>query len=167
MHSFAAPDFEFCCSIPFLKGIPMTDLKSGFIEGLAATVVLSAMMLIKGAVGAFPELDPIHMIAAMLGAPALVGWIGHFAIGTLAWGGGFALLNVSIPGDKQIVKGILFGIAAWFGMMVVMMPMAGAGLFGLNLGIGMMAAVMTLILHIVFGAVLGLVFASLHSEISA
>jgi len=51
--------------------------------------------------------------------------------------------------------------------MVVMMPMAGAGLFGLNLGIGMMAAVMTLILHIVFGAVLGLVFASLHSEISA
>ena len=85
----------------------MTDLKSGFIAGLAATVVLSAMMLIKGAVGAFPELDPIHMIAAMLGAPALVGWIGHFAIGTLAWGGGFALLNVSIPGDKQIVKGIL------------------------------------------------------------
>ena len=84
-----------------------------------------------------------------------------------AWGGGFALLNVSIAGDKQIVKGILFGIAAWFGMMVVMMPMAGAGLFGLNLGIGMMAAVMTLILHIVFGAVLGLAFASLHSEISA
>jgi hypothetical protein len=33
------------------------------------------------------------------------------------------------------------------------MPMVGAGLFGMNLGI--MAPMMTLILHIVFGAVLG------------
>jgi len=40
-----------------------------------------------------------------------------------------------------------------------MMPMAGAGLFGMRLG--MMAPVMTLLMHLVFGAVLGGVYAML------
>jgi hypothetical protein len=41
-------------------------------------------------------------------------------------------------------------------MMIVMMPMAGAGFFGQVLGIA--APVMTLMLHLVFGAVLGAVY---------
>jgi hypothetical protein len=41
-------------------------------------------------------------------------------------------------------------------MMIVMMPMAGAGLFGT--GLGMMTPVATLMLHIVFGVVLGGVY---------
>ena len=41
-------------------------------------------------------------------------------------------------------------------MMIVIMPMAGAGLFGMNMGV--MAPVMTLMLHVIFGAVLGLVY---------
>ncbi len=138
----------------------MANIVHGLIAGFVATVVLSAMMLIKGTVGALPELDPIKMIAGMIGASAAVGWIGHFMIGTVAWGGGFAVLNAVIPGNSQIIKGILFGVAAWLGMMIVMMPIAGAGLFGFGLGIGAMAAVMALVLHIVFGAVLGVVYAA-------
>jgi hypothetical protein len=38
-------------------------------------------------------------------------------------------------------------------MMITMMPMAGAGLFGL--GLGGMTPVVTLVLHIVYGLVLG------------
>ena len=38
-------------------------------------------------------------------------------------------------------------------MMLVLMPMAGAGLFGINMGI--MASMMTLVLHLIFGAVPG------------
>lgn len=44
-------------------------------------------------------------------------------------------------------------------MMVVVMPMAGAGLFGMKLG--MAAPVMTLVLHMIFGGVLGGVYAAL------
>jgi hypothetical protein len=40
--------------------------------------------------------------------------------------------------------------------MVAIMPMVGAGLFGLALGV--MAPVMTLVLHLIFGAVLGWVY---------
>ncbi|MEO8599694.1 MAG: DUF6789 family protein [bacterium] len=41
-------------------------------------------------------------------------------------------------------------------MIVILMPMAGAGLFWMKMGI--MAAAMTLVLHLIFGAVLGWVY---------
>ena len=47
-------------------------------------------------------------------------------------------------------------------MMIVMMPMAGAGLFGL--GLSMMTPVATLVLHIVFGLVLGGVYGLLGAK---
>ncbi|MFO8127185.1 DUF6789 family protein [Yoonia sp.] len=137
----------------------MQNIFAGLIAGFIATVVLSAMMVIKGLMGLMPELDIAAMIGMMMGASVMVGWIVHFMIGTIAWGGGFALLYDMIPGDNAVVKGIGFGVAAWFGMMIIVMPMAGAGLFGMTFGI--MAPVMTLLLHVVFGAVLGGVYGML------
>jgi hypothetical protein len=54
------------------------------------------------------------------------------------------------------LRGAVFATGAWLIMMVVMMPMAGAGLFGMQLGL--MAPVATLMLHWVYGAVLGAVY---------
>ncbi|TDX28351.1 hypothetical protein DFO67_11051 [Modicisalibacter xianhensis] len=51
---------------------------------------------------------------------------------------------------------MIFATGAWLLMMLVPMPMSGAGLFGLN--IGPMAPVMILILHWIWGAVLGGVY---------
>jgi len=44
-------------------------------------------------------------------------------------------------------------------MMIMVMPIAGAGLFGIHLGMG--APIATLVLHWVFGAVLGAVYGKL------
>jgi hypothetical protein len=76
-------------------------------------------------------------------------------IGTVLWGTQFAWLNPN--GEGHWLKGILFAVGAWFVMMIVVMPMAGAGFFGSNLG--MMAPVMTLVLHVIFGLVLGAIYA--------
>jgi hypothetical protein len=137
----------------------MQNVPAGLVAGFIATVVLSAMMVIKGMMGVMPELDVAAMIGMMMGASIAIGWVIHFLIGTIAWGGGFALLYGLIPGENAVVKGIGFGVAAWLGMMIVVMPMAGAGLFGMTLGI--LAPVMTLLLHVVFGAVLGGVYGML------
>lgn len=134
----------------------MNKITAGLVAGLIATVVLSVMMLAKGMMGVMPELDVIAMLSAMMGASAAMGWLGHFVIGAVVWGGGFALLYDLIPGGTAVVKGIVFGVAAWLGMMIMVMPMAGAGMFGMAFGI--MAPMMTLVLHIVYGAVLGIVF---------
>ena len=134
----------------------MTNITRGILAGFAATVVLSLVMVVKGAMGVMPELNPIHMLSNMMGMPDALGWLPHFIIGTIGWGAGFALLNNLIPGKNQVTKGIVFAGVAWLLMMVAVMPMAGAGLFGMNLGV--MAPVMTLVLHVVFGATLGSVY---------
>lgn len=133
-----------------------TDIGKGMIAGLAATIVLSLLMLMKTAMGLMPELDMVGMLSRMMGSsgtPA-VGWAVHFVIGVVVYGGLFALLDPRLPGGTHTVRGIVLGVVGWLLMMMVaVMPMAGAGLFALNLGI--MAPVMTLMLHVIFGAVLG------------
>jgi len=128
----------------------------GLLAGLVATAVLSMIMIGKSMMGLMPGLNAIAMLSHMMGAGMAMGWVAHFMIGTVAWGLAFAFLSDKLPGSTPWLKGILFGIGAWLLMMVAVMPMAGAGLFGLKMG--MMAPVMTLMLHIVFGAVLGVVY---------
>jgi len=135
----------------------MARFGNGIFAGFIATIVLSVLMVMKQMMGMMPELDVIRMLTDMLSAPSLmVGWIMHFMIGSIVWGGLFALLYDRIPGGSAIIRGALFGIGAWLLMMIMVMPMAGAGLFGLRFGIP--APVMTLLLHIVYGVTLGAVF---------
>ncbi|MBI1330963.1 MAG: hypothetical protein GC166_13790 [Alphaproteobacteria bacterium] len=136
----------------------MARIGNGILAGFVATLVLSAFMVMKAMMGMMPDLNVIAMLTKMSGASSPVaGWAMHFAIGTVLWGGLFALFQQRIPGGNTILRGVVFGIGAWLLMMVMIMPMAGAGLFGLRFG--MAAPVMTLLLHIVFGATLGAVYA--------
>lgn len=141
----------------------MSNVGKGMLAGLAATVVMSLMMLMKGAMGLMPELNPIAMIAAMMGVSAALAWGVHFMIGVVLWGGGFAVLETSLPGTQFWIKGVIFAIGAWLIMMVAMLPMAGVGFFGMSLG--MMAPVLTLVMHVVFGAVLGGVYGALVNRV--
>lgn len=74
----------------------------------------------------------------------------------MLWGVLFAWLDPNLPGGSHWMRGVVFGIGAWLLMMVIAMPMAGAGFFGTAMGL--MAPVMTLVLHLVYGAVLGGVY---------
>jgi uncharacterized membrane protein YagU involved in acid resistance len=132
----------------------------GLLAGFTATVVLSALLWLKSAAGLLPGLDTIELLAdlayryAGLPASANVGWLMHFAIG-LVWGGLFGAIAERMPSEGYPVKGMVFGVLAWLLMMLVLMPVAGAGLFAMT--IGLMAPLATLVLHLVFGAVMGFV----------
>ncbi|MEO7937554.1 MAG: DUF6789 family protein [Burkholderiaceae bacterium] len=127
----------------------------GFLAGLVATIVLSALMVMKAMMGLMPALDLPQMLAAMMGSPTtpMVGWVVHFLIGIVAYGIAIALLDARLPGSSSTWHGVLLAVAGWLVMVVVLMPMAGAGRFGMTMG--PMAPVMTLVLHLIFGAVLG------------
>ena len=135
----------------------MTHVLKGMLAGLVATVVLSALMLMKTMMGLMPELDLPRMIAGMMGAPdtPAIGWALHFMIGIVMYGAAIGLLGHRLPGSHT-VQGMILGAIGWLIMMVMLMPMTGAGLFGMNMGV--MAPMMTLVLHLVFGAVLGGVY---------
>ncbi|QCB45389.1 DUF6789 family protein [Hydrogenophaga sp. PAMC20947] len=144
----------------------MSNIYKGLLAGLAATLVLSALMVMKTVMGVMPELDLPKMIAAMMGSPdaPMLGWAIHFMIGIVGYGLGMAFLSDRLPGGSRTVHGVIIGIVGWLLMMVTVMPMAGAGLFGMNMGL--MAPMMTLVLHLVFGAVLGWVYGKLLSDAS-
>jgi len=129
----------------------------GMVAGFAATIVLSALMLMKQQMGLMPQLNPIEMLTNMAGASTpFVGWVIHFLIGTVLWGTLFAWLDPNLPGGSHWLKGVVFSIGAWVLMMILPFPMSGAGFFGAQLG--MMAPVMTLVLHLIYGAVMGGVY---------
>lgn len=146
------------------------SIGNGILAGLIATVVLSVLMILKAAMGMMPQLNAIEMLTNMgtahAGLPAspVMGWLMHFFIGTILWGVLFALIAPHLGGAYWL-RGVVFSIGAWVLMMVIPMPMAGAGLFGLNLGIG--APVATLVLHVIFGAVLGGTYRRLVSRKAA
>ena len=138
-------------------------IKSGMTAGFTATVVISLLMVAKSALGLAPALNPIKDIASVVDAfagtrlPPDTGWLGHFVIGGVVWGVLYAWVEPSLPGEP-VAKGLIFAVGAWIAMMIVFMPLAGQGFFGVD--DGPIAAIGTLVLHLVYGAVLGVVNAS-------
>ena len=139
----------------------MGDIGKGMTAGFEATVFLSILMLLQTVMGLMPELNVIPMLCGIMGSGLVMGWLAHFMIGII-YGGLFAVIRTSLPGNSPRLKGMIFGVGAWVMMMVAVMPMAGAGIFGMKLG--MTAPVMTLMLHLIFGALLGGVYAALRDH---
>lgn len=138
------------------------NLFKGMLAGLVATIVLSGLMVMKESMGLMPQLDVIAMLSKMMGSSPAMGWAVHFVIGTIVWGALFAWSAPLLPGASYWFKGVVFGIGAWLLMMIGVMPMAGAGLFGMSLGT--MAPVMTFVLHVIFGLVLGSAYGAAKPE---
>jgi hypothetical protein len=134
-----------------------TNYLKGMVGGLAGTIALSTFMVMKDMMGIMPQFDMVGMLATMLGGSRTAAWIMHFLIGTVVWGALFAWLDPYLPGGQHWLRGTWFGIGAWALMMILVMPMTGAGLFAANLG--MMVTAATLMLHAMYGAVLGSVYA--------
>lgn len=129
------------------------------MAAFTATVVLSVIMVIKAFMHVLPALNAIKLIHGLTGGPLIMGWVGHFVIGALVWGTVFALLFGVLPGKNVIGKALVFSVLAWLAMMIVFMPLAGVGFFGLAIGLPVVVA--TLVLHLIWGLVLGLSYARL------
>ncbi|WP_355659626.1 DUF6789 family protein [Halomonas salifodinae] len=138
-------------------------LVRGVLAGFVATLVISMIMILRLSAGIIPWYDPIEImnLAAqdLLGTPdsRLVAWGIHFTVGSLVWGLLFGLLAPYLPGRSDVRRGLLFGLVAWLVVMVTVFPMAGSGLFGM--GFGLVAPLSTLLAHVVFGLVIGSLYA--------
>ncbi len=140
----------------------MGSVVKSITAGFGATLILSFFMIAKSALGVMPAMNAIallvHLSHNLIGTPPspVVGWILHFFIGSVLWGVLFGLLQSVLPGDRPVAKALCFSVVAWLLMMVILMPLAGQGLFAVKIGV--MAAVATLVLHLIWGASLGLIY---------
>jgi hypothetical protein len=132
------------------------SLGRGFGAGLVATIVLSIFMVVMPAIGLLPGLNLVAVLSHALGAQsAVAGWIAHYVVGVLLWGALFAWLDGKMFFPHWI-NGLLFASVVWLGVMLVIMPIAGEGVFGWRIGI--VTPTITLFLHWIYGAVLGSVY---------
>jgi hypothetical protein len=128
----------------------MDVIGRGFIAGFLATLILSV------------ALDPIAMIARMMGVPTpAFGWLLHFIVGSLIWGAGFALVRPMLRGPSW-VRGIEFGLVAWLIVMATVLAACARG--SLHLGSGLAGPLAVLTIHLVYGALLGGIYGLLIPE---
>jgi hypothetical protein len=134
-------------------------VRSGILAGFAATCVASVIMLMNNAIGKIPDLHIPQTLSVMLGEPdhIMVGGITFFITGTFLFGIIYPLIAPRLPVRSNPVKGLLFGVAIWLAMMLLVMPLAGAGFFAVNRSAIAPAAV--LLLTLVYGMVLAAVYA--------
>jgi len=132
----------------------MGDVSKGVESGFVATLVISGLMLAQYTAGLAPAFNLISLLQQAANTPDYpsMAWIAHFAIGTVLWGIGFAALSPHLPGPHWM-RGLIFGVLAWFAMMVLFLPAAGLPMFAAGSGITIPAV--SLALHLVFGVVLG------------
>jgi hypothetical protein len=138
------------------------DFGRTILGGFVGTLAITMLMYEGGPMMGLPKMD----IAAMLGQ-ILGGWIPgiamHFANGVVIFPLIYAYLLFSRLPGAPAVKGITWGVALWVMAQLIVMPMMGAGLFGLKMA-GMMSAVGSLMGHVVYGALLGWIGGDAHPE---
>ncbi len=88
----------------------------------------------------------------------------HLALG-LIWAGVYATFaEPRLPGaDWQ--KGVAFSLVLYILSLVVFLPLAGGGLFGLALGAGPLPILGNLVLHVVYGVTLGGLYGRLGDRV--
>src|SRR5262245_56394462 len=134
----------------------MTSIRMGFASGVVATVVAGSMLLMNNALHSFPDVRVARSLAGILGSPdhIMVGVAAILVTGIFVFGALFAVLAPRLPMRMYLVKSLAFAAVSWLLMMVLFMPLAGAGLFGLGRSPAVPAA--TLVLNLAYWLVLGM-----------
>lgn len=129
----------------------------GLLYGFGATVVMTIVMFTGMQTGISPIPEPIPMALTKLvfgeiPEPGLmiVGLILHLSYGSINGG----IVAAIFKNKNTFWHGIGWGILLWIIMQLVVLPILDWGLFGA--AITPKIAIATLILHLVYGAVLGL-----------
>lgn len=122
------------------------------VAGIIGTIVMTAVGLWVAPLMGLPAMNPARMLAGAMGGSIVLGWIGHFMIGTV-----LALIYAGVapalPG-KPVVRGALYGIAPFLLAQLAVIPMMGMPVFS---GSAVMA-LGSLVGHLVYGGVVGAVY---------
>ena len=133
--------------------------KRAVVGGLAATVVMTGLMLAAPMMG-MPPMNIGAMLGSVMGGSLVLGWMAHFIIGTgLALG--YAAVFASRLPRPGFLRGAIYGVLPWLMAQLVVMPMMGAGFFSGSF----VAATGSLMGHLVYGAVLGAIYGAHGSEV--
>ncbi len=131
-------------------------LALAFGWGVVATIVMSIIMILGRVMGMAPMPKPIPMaiVSNIFGEGIPRPLLMFLAVAShLGYGGFWSAVLAASTRPVTVWKGIALGIALWFIMQLVVLPLLGWGFFGMD--ITPRIAIATLILHLVYGVTLG------------
>ena len=134
-------------SRPYASALPRA-----IIGGLAATIVFTLMLRFVAPAMLGHPMDVAAVLGAFTGLGATAGLVIHFLIGALVFPIAYLIAGPYLPGPGWL-RGVVFMAVMWLLAALIVMPMAGVGLF---FG-GAKEAMAALVGHVVFGAILGAV----------
>ncbi|MBS1666395.1 MAG: hypothetical protein JST58_03380 [Bacteroidetes bacterium] len=133
------------------------------ISGIAATIVMTLLMMMGAAMG-MPKMSPPDMLAGMTGMPVAMGWVMHFLIGIIFAAGYVFFFNKWLKKiSSKMLRGAVYGIIAFVMAQIgfpVMDSIFGSG--NMPAPEGSMVLMMTgsVMGHVVFGIVIALLVKS-------
>ena len=130
--------------------------------GLAGTVVLTMMMLGVAPTLLGRRMDIPAMISAMMGAPPALGWAAHIMLGVAVFPLAYSFIGFGLLPGPPLLRGALWGVLLWIAVEIIVMPMAGNGLFSSTHG-GVKAVTVALMGHVIYGALLGAIAGNAES----
>lgn len=128
---------------------------AGFIGALAMTALGRLPRLVDWPYFDFGELIAVKLLRVSFAHGTSLGTGLHLAIGALLGVLYAAIVHPLLPLPAAI-SGMLYGVVLWLGMMVIVLPFLGETAFGSSMGRPL--AFITLALHLVYGAILGLLY---------
>ena len=133
-----------------------TKITQALVAGIAATVVMTIVMMIAPMMG-MPKMNPPAMLAGMMGMPLAVGWIMHFMVGIIFAGAYVYFFQPKVKISNKFVKGILYGVVIFIFAQIAMTVM-GAMIGGIPEPEGSMLPIIIggVMGHVIFGIVVAL-----------
>ncbi|MQA90258.1 MAG: hypothetical protein GEU90_08485 [Gemmatimonas sp.] len=131
------------------------------LAGVIGTAVMTIIGVGVAPLMGMPPMNPAEMLAGAMGGSLPLGWIGHFAIGTIL-ALIYAVVAPYLPGPPA-ARGALYGVAPFLVAQIVVMPMMGMPFFS---GSAVMA-MGSLVGHLVYGAVVGAVYGPVPARVAS
>lgn len=122
------------------------------LGGIIGTAVMTIVGLWVAPFMGMPPMNPANMLAGAMGGSMVMGWVGHFAIGTI-----LALIYAVVAPwlrGPPAVRGALYGIAPFLAAQIMVMPMMGMPVFSGSFAMAMGS----LIGHLTYGGIVGAVY---------
>ena len=143
----------------FLASVVMSIvffLAFGFVRAFVATVPLNPE---RGGATLQRALDALvnNQVLDLASSSLYLAGALHVAMGVL-WAVVYARIFEPRLSGPDWQRGVLFSLIPWVISLVVFLPAVGGGFFGWATGAGPFPAIGNLILHLVYGATLGLVY---------
>jgi hypothetical protein len=138
-----------------------TRLANGMTAGLAGAGASGLVAAIATSTGLAPEFNPPALLERLLDvsiAP-VVGWAAHLLVYGVLLGLLFGALGRKLSDLGYGLSGLFFALFTYGAAGLAFMPLAGGGVFGMQLGYS--AVPVLLIAHLAFGLTLGTVYARL------